>query len=55
MGGDVGVFMHGDNAGNGIDGGIWYEAVGMYFRSATAVNADVFGINAAIGRMSVRV
>lgn len=51
MGGDVGVFSHGDNARE-------MELMVEYgmkpfdvLRSATAVNADVFGINKEVGRI----
>lgn len=51
MGGDVGVYTHGDNARE-------MEAMVAYgmkpldvLRSATSVNADVFRINGAVGRV----
>jgi imidazolonepropionase-like amidohydrolase len=51
MGGDVGVFTHGDNARE-------MEAMADFgmkpidvLRSATSVNADVFGMNKRIGRI----
>jgi imidazolonepropionase-like amidohydrolase len=51
MGGDVGVFSHGDNARE-------MEAMVAYgmqpidvLRSATSVNADVFAMNKFIGRI----
>jgi imidazolonepropionase-like amidohydrolase len=51
MGGDVGVFAHGDNAREMemmVDYGMTAPAV---LRSATAVNADVFGWGNRIGRV----
>ena len=51
MGGDVGVFAHGDNAREMemmVDYGMTAPAV---LRSATAVNADVFGWGTRIGRV----
>lgn len=53
MGGDVGVFAHGDNAREMemmVDYGMTAPAV---LRSATAVNADVFGWGNRIGRVKV--
>lgn len=51
MGGDVGVFTHGDNAREMemmVDYGMKPADV---LRSATSVNADVFGINDKVGRI----
>ncbi len=51
MGGDVGVFTHGDNAREMelmVDYGMKSLDV---LRSATSVNADVFGINYELGRI----
>jgi imidazolonepropionase-like amidohydrolase len=51
MGGDVGVFAHGDNAKEMelmAEYGMAPEAV---LRSATSVNADVFGISGRVGRI----
>jgi imidazolonepropionase-like amidohydrolase len=53
MGGDVGVFAHGDNAREMelmVDYGMPIIDV---LRSATSVNADVFKINKTVGRISV--
>ncbi len=53
MGGDVGVFTHGDNAREMelmVDYGMPIIDV---LRSATSVNADVFKINKTVGRISV--
>src|SRR5205085_4401342 len=51
MGGDVGVFTHGDNAREME----WMANYGMLpmdvLRSATSVNADVFGYTDKIGRL----
>jgi imidazolonepropionase-like amidohydrolase len=51
MGGDVGVFAHGDNAREMI----LMEEYGMpslqVLRAATSVNADAFGIGAKVGRI----
>jgi imidazolonepropionase-like amidohydrolase len=51
MGGDVGVYAHGDNARE-------MEMMADYgmkpldvFKSATSVNADVFGISNRVGRI----
>ena len=51
MGGDVGVFSHGDNAREMeimVDYGMKPLDV---LRSATSVNADVFKINQIVGRI----
>ena len=51
MGGDVGVFTHGDNAREMeamVDYGMKPLAV---LQSATSVNADVFKINDKVGRL----
>lgn len=51
MGGDVGVFAHGDNAREMelmVEYGMSPSAV---LKSATSVNADVFGYSAKIGRI----
>jgi imidazolonepropionase-like amidohydrolase len=51
MGGDVGVFTHGDNAREMemmVDYGMQPIEV---LRSATSINADVFGYSATIGRI----
>jgi imidazolonepropionase-like amidohydrolase len=53
MGGDVGVFTHGDNAREMelmVEYGMPIIDV---LRSATSVNADVFKINKTVGRISV--
>ncbi len=53
MGGDVGVFKHGDNAREMelmVEYGMPIIDV---LRSATSVNADVFKINKTVGRISV--
>jgi imidazolonepropionase-like amidohydrolase len=51
MGGDVGVYPHGDNARE-LE---WMNRFGMpaeaVLRSATSVNADVFGYSGSIGRL----
>ena len=51
MGGDVGVFAHGDNASEMemmVDYGMKPVDV---LRSATSINADVFKINTKVGRI----
>ena len=51
MGGDVGVFTHGDNAREMemmVDYGMKPTDV---LRSATSINADVFGYGSRIGRI----
>ena len=51
MGGDVGVFTHGDNAREMemlVDYGMKPLDV---LKAATSVNADVFGVNATVGRI----
>jgi imidazolonepropionase-like amidohydrolase len=53
MGGDAGVYTHGDNAREMemmVDYGMKPLAV---LRAATSVNADVFGISNALGRIKV--
>jgi imidazolonepropionase-like amidohydrolase len=51
MGGDVGVFTHGDNARE-MELMVEYGMKPLeVLRSATSVNADVFGIGAAVGRI----
>ncbi len=51
MGGDVGVFAHGDNAREMI----MMEEYGMpalqVLRAATSINADVFGVGDKVGRI----
>ena len=51
MGGDVGVFEHGDNARE-MEMMVEYgmDPINV-LRSATSVNADVFGINTKVGRI----
>ncbi len=52
MGGDVGVFAHGDNARE-IEMMVDYDMMPIdVLRSATSVNADVFRINKTSGRIS---
>ena len=52
MGGDVGVFAHGDNARE-MEMMVEYGMQPMnVLRSATSVNADVFKINKTVGRIS---
>lgn len=52
MGGDVGVFAHGDNACE-MEMMVEYGMQPInVLRSATAVNADVFKINKTVGRIS---
>jgi imidazolonepropionase-like amidohydrolase len=53
MGGDVGVFTHGDNAREMeamVDYGMKPLAV---LQSATSINADVFKVNDKIGRIKI--
>jgi imidazolonepropionase-like amidohydrolase len=51
MGGDVGVFTHGDNARE-MELMVEYGMKPIdVLRSATSVNADVFGINKEVGRI----
>lgn len=52
MGGDVGVFAHGDNARE-MEMMVEYGMVPLnVLRSATSVNADVFKLNSIVGRIS---
>jgi imidazolonepropionase-like amidohydrolase len=51
MGGDVGVFPHGDNAREMEDMVEYGMAPLAVLRSATSVNADVFHINSTVGRI----
>ncbi len=52
MGGDVGVFTHGDNARE-MELMVEYGMpIINVLRSATSVNADVFKINKTVGRIS---
>lgn len=51
MGGDVGVFAHGDNARE-MEMMVAYGMPPMdVLKAATSVNADVFGVAATIGRI----
>ena len=51
MGGDVGVFAHGDNAREMVLMAAYGMAPMDVLRSATSVNADVFGISGNVGRI----
>ncbi len=53
MGGDVGVFIHGDNAREMELMAEYGMPIIEVLRSATSVNADVFKINKRVGRISV--
>ncbi|GAB3818540.1 hypothetical protein GCM10028895_15920 [Pontibacter rugosus] len=51
MGGDVGVFPHGDNARE-MEMMVAYGMQPLQvLQSATSVNADAFGIGASVGRI----